>query len=144
MRPELACQMSPWTGGDRVDRPREGRETGCEDQPPVTANQAPRGLATKTIGAMQGWGRVRSASISALPPPAVAGPVVAGTGWVRTFWIEASAPRQLTIARNAATGFEPGDYDGWTRPGFVLPGGTGPWAGRGDRILVPTTFDGPP
>ena len=51
--------------------------------PPVVANQEPVALVTKMIGAMQGCGSVSTAWMTALPPPAVAGPVVAVNGSVR-------------------------------------------------------------
>src|SRR5688572_15356195 len=59
------------------------------------------------IGAMHGRGRLKFASILAFPPPADAGPVVAGKGSVRRFSGLPSLFKQLTIARKDATGFEP-------------------------------------
>ena len=76
-----------WVAGATSDvRDRRGRalarprrhSRGGRGQPPVAANQEPPPLVTNTIGAMHGFGRLRSASMSALPPPALAGPVVAG------------------------------------------------------------------
>jgi hypothetical protein len=48
----------------------------------VLAHQAPVGLVTNTIGAMQGSGRLTSPSKRALPPPSITAPVVAGKGSV--------------------------------------------------------------
>ena len=75
---------------------------------PVAANQeVPAALVTKMIGAMQGWGKVKSASILAFPPPADASPVVAGNGPVRILSKLPSLFTQLTSPWKFALGFEP-------------------------------------
>jgi transposase-like protein len=74
---------------------------------PVAANHAPPGLVTKTIGAMHGCGRLTVASMVALPPPADAGPRVAGKASVSTLANVPSLLTQLTSARKAGTVFEP-------------------------------------
>src|SRR5215213_7700464 len=56
---------------------------------------------------MHGDGRVTFVSILALPPPADAGPVVAGNGSVRMFANVPSAWTQLTRPRNELIGLDP-------------------------------------
>jgi len=85
---------------------------------PVAANQEPVLLVTKMIGAMQGCGRTTSVTIVAFPPPADAGPVVAGNASVRIFSKLPSLRTQLTIARKTALGFE---------PAFAPAARTNPW-----------------
>ena len=73
----------------------------------MLANQDPVGLVTKTMGAMHGCGRETVVLMCALPPPALASPVVAGTAAVMTFMVVPSLARQLTMAANEATGLAP-------------------------------------